>query len=463
MKADYVDIPLYPSVVYLNTVLTQNISGELDVAGNTFSRTLIGKINDPRFGKITATTYLNFSPPLSTVTPDPTSTADSILMELALDFYQVGSTGTTTQTFEVHELLDTLNELGYYSSSTVPYSSTAIATASVSIDPDFFANAVLAKTDADTSNDQSLKLKIKLPITLGQNVLQDLITTSSAITDFNVFSGKYKGFALVPTNSDKIFGMNPIITTPYNYRQSRIVLYYSTAGVQSHADLPLYPAINSVTGLSNNVVSFTSFSTDRSGTALSGIEPYKEFKPTDGYTYVQGGSALMTRLDLRDFYKYVDTLNNVIINSAQLITNNTISQGYVNSVSLRILDSLNTFRNPYMDSLVNDVIQNDVPQYVFRNKRNELSFGDVATNPTVDVLMLGTSATPISVDTYQLDGALVTEFCQKIAGDGHYKDRIKWLAIIPNDTEFRKSVNLLVLDPTTKLRIFYSQPIIKIR
>jgi len=463
LKADYVDIPLYPSVVSLNTVLTQNIAGEQDAAGNTFARTMVGKINDPRFGKISATTYLNFSPPLSTVTPDPTSTADSIVMELALDFYQVGALGITTQTFEVHELLDTLNGLGYYSSSTVPYNPTPVATASVSIDPEFFTNSLLARTDADTSNDQSLKLKIRLPNSLGQGVLQELINTSNAITDFTVFSGKYKGFALVPTNCDKIFGINPIITAPYSYRQSRIVLYYSAAGIQSHADLPIYPAINSVTGLNSNVVTFTSFATDRSGCSLSGIEPLKDFKPADGYTYVQGGSALITKLDLRDFYKYVDTLKNVIINSAELVTNNTISQGYISSVSLRVLDSLNTFRNPYIDSLINDVIQNNVPAYIFRKKLSTLSLGPVGTNPTIDVLMLGASAVPVATDTYQITNALATEFIQKIVPDGHSPDRIKWLAIVPNDTEFRKSVNVLVLDPTTKLRVYYSQPIIKIR
>jgi len=80
LKAEYVDIPLYPSVVNVNSILTENI------AGDPFARFLVGKVTDPRFGSLTATTYLNFSPPLTAITIDPTATADSIVMELAVDF-----------------------------------------------------------------------------------------------------------------------------------------------------------------------------------------------------------------------------------------------------------------------------------------------------------------------------------------------------------------------------------------
>ncbi len=467
LKADYVDIPLHPSVLNFNTILTQNVGGETDVAGNPFARTLVGKISDPRYGTVSTTTYLNFSPPVITVTPDATASADSIVMELALDFYQFGSTGNTLQTFEVHELLDTLNEVGYYSSSTVPYSSATTGSASVSIDPDFFNSALVALQDTDTTNDQTIKLSIKLPNTLANNILQDLVdaTAANSSIDFNVFSGKYKGYALVPKNCDKIFGINPVMSSPYNRRQSRIVLYYSTAGVQTHIDLPMYPVVSTVTGVSANVITFTSFSTDRSGSVLSGIEPYKDFKPTDGYTYVQGGTSLITKLDLQDFYKYVDTLNNVIINSAELVGNNTVTQGgNITSISLRVLDSLNTFRSPYEDSLINDVISRTVPIPIFRkNSQTLYSFGSVDTSPTIDLKMLGSTVSPLTTDTYQLSGAVLTDFCQKIAKDGHDPQRIKWLALIPNDTEFRKSVNLLAFDPTTRLRIYYTQPIVKIR
>jgi len=322
LKANYVDIPLYPSVINFNTILTQN------VAGDALARFLVGKVSDPRFGSITATTYLNFSPPLAAVAPDASATADSIVMELAMDFYAYGSRGSPNQTFEVHELLDTLNGLGYYSSNTVPYSSTTIATGSIAIDPETFANILIAKADADTSNDARLKIQIKLPNSLAQSLMQDMIDNSTTLADFNVFSGKYKGFALVPKNCDKIFGMDPTITIPMTAANRAMVLYYSSGGVQNHFDFPNIPRREQpVTGLVNNVVSFTNFSEDRTGSPLDGIQPYTDFKPSNGYAYVQAGAGLATKLDFRDFYKYVDTLNNVIINSAELITNNSITQG----------------------------------------------------------------------------------------------------------------------------------------
>ena len=57
----------------------------------------------------------------------------------------------------------------------------------------------------------------------------------------------------------------------------------------------------------------------------------------------------------------------------------------------------------------------------------------------------------------------VTEFIQKIYNQKHDKRRVRAVGLIPAETEFQKSVSSLVIDPGTSLRLYYSQPVIKIR
>jgi hypothetical protein len=456
LKVDYVDISLHPSVIAFSSILTQNVSTDQN------ARVLIGKYTDPRFGSIQATTYFNFSPPFSNIVPGPTATADSIVLELAIDYYSVGGKAASNQIFDVYELLDTLNGAGYYTNSTVPYASSPIASGSLFINPEDFQNASAINNDSDTTNDERLKIKIRIPGTLASDVLQDLIQSSKAIFDYNVFRGKYKGYALVARDCDKIFGINPTISTPYINRQSRIALYYTENSIQTHADLAIYPGTNYTTGLPNDVVSFTSYAIDRTGSPLAGIAPLKDFTPSDGYMYIQSGAPLITKLDLRDFYKFADTLEHAIINSAEIVTNNNLQGAIVNNVRVRILDSLGTFRNPYEDSLVNDVL---TPVYrpIYRKFSSALSFGTNASSPTMDIALDAGVPTAVSTDTYQISTMLATEFCQKLVVFKSHPERPKWVAIIPDEEEFRKSLDALVLDNNITLRVYYSQPIIQVR
>jgi hypothetical protein len=42
------------------------------------------------------------------------------------------------------------------------------------------------------------------------------------------------------------------------------------------------------------------------------------YYPLSGKRYIQDGSTLITELDLNDFYSFIDTLDNIVINSAEL-------------------------------------------------------------------------------------------------------------------------------------------------
>ena len=64
-------------------------------------------------------------------------------------------------------------------------------------------------------------------------------------------------------------------------------------------------------------VNFSKITSNRSSTELSGLNQYfTDFDP-GVKRYIQGGSSIITKLDFSRFYDYVDTLTNVIVNSAE--------------------------------------------------------------------------------------------------------------------------------------------------
>ena len=207
-------------------------------------------------------------------------------------------------------------------------------------------------------------------------------------------------------------------------------------------------------------MSFSNITTDRSASALNGAQPFKEFVPPDNHFYVQSGTALVTKIDLTSFYNYVDTIENAVFNSAELVVTNTSQKKAPFFVQLRILDSTNHFRAPYIDSLVNDVIVNTLPPYL--SKIPTAWF--IATGSTsIDVRGDQGSTIRVATDTYEIGKIFITEFCQQVYRHKHDKRRITTLALMPSESEFQKSVNGLVLDGNIKLRLYYSKPVIKIR
>lgn len=460
LDARYVDIPLNPSVIQYDGLQTTNIASE------ALPRVLIGRYNDPLLGKMEVTGYINFAPPVKlTTVPPADATFDSLILQLNFDFYHYGDGNVSSQRVQVFELLDTLNGLKpYYANTKVATASAPLAETTFNLSPDAFDNALLVNADADTTNNQTYNVQIKLPASYGSNLFYDFQHDSAFIVDFNQFSGKYKGFALkVPEGGgDKIFGINPVFRDlAPKITDTKLLLYYTQDGVSFHSDFVLSASSNYVTGEPYNVLSYSQITTDRSATALSGIIPFKEFKPSDNRFYIQGGTSLITKLDLANFYKYVDTLGNIVFNSAELVVNNISSEKPPNNLSLRVLDSLNQFRVAYVDTLTLDTLRLATDPYFL--KATAAFTVNSSTDRTVNVATDAATNIAIASDTYVIGQIGLTEFCQQIYKYKHHPRRVKSVALTVQRTESKKSVHGLILDPNIVLRVYYSKPIIKIR
>ena len=409
--------------------------------------------------------YANIAPPITVGVVPSTAIFDSLVLQLKLDNYYYGNSDSTQQRIQIFEVLDTIkSSVGYYNNSTVSISSTLLGEAIFSVDPAAFDKALPFNSDRDTSNNVITNVRIKLQGPLGPDLLADLMSDpQTLVSDPDAFMGKYKGLAFVMSQGDKIVGIDPTFTSPLPKRKdTKLSLYYTDGATRSRADFLFYFANNFTYGKTYPAVSFTTITTDRNSTALSGIQSFKDFVPPDDHFYTQSGTALITKIDLTPFYNYVDTLENVVFNSAELVVTNTSKRKAPLNVQLRILDSTNHFRSPYIDSLLNDVITTTLSSY-FTKIPTAWIIGTSTTSSSIDVRSDQGHTIPVVTDTYEVGKIFITEFCQQIFRHKRDKRRIKTLGLMPVESEFQKSVNGLVLDRNISLRLYYSKPVSKIR
>ncbi len=454
LEAHYVDIPLKPSVILFDGVLTRNL------ADSQTPRILIGKYNDPDFGNTEARGYSNFVPP-STV-PEPTGFArlDKLELTLEFDLYYFGSKAETNQHIKVYELRDTLlANRGYYSNSIIRSTQDLglppLGEADFTISTSQFDNALVLNSDKDTTNNLHYSITIKLDTaTLGHNLLNDLINNQPVFENAQSLSGKYKGFSFVITQGDKILGIKPNFDSPVRSQNTRLSLYYTESGTQTKVDFLLYSQGNT---------SCSTFSTDRSTTSLNGIQPFKDFVPLNNRYYVQSGTALITKLDLTDFYTYVDTLNNIVFNSAEVVMTNNASQTPPTKVLLRVLDSTNRFRGALVDSLVGGAVKGVADPY-FSRMPSAIQLSQIASSTSINVRADQGAQVAIDPESRVIGKFFITEFCQQIYKyKSNKKKRVRALGIMSDQLEFANSVNVVDLNPSISLRLYYSQPVVKVR
>lgn len=455
LNTRYVDIPLNPSVIRFDGLLTNNL------ADDQVTRILIGTYNDPNLGLMKATGYSNFVPPDPTKLPVPNIYAhlDSLQLTLEFDLYYYGTSTETNQHLKVYEVRDTLlTSRGYYTNSVIRTTQDLglppLGETDFTISPTQFDEGLILNADADTTNNYTFSITLPLDTaTLGHNLLDDLINNQPIFADAASLSAKYKGFSFVVTQGDKIIGIKPTYTVPVRARHTKLSLYYTELGAQTKVDFMLYSAGNT---------SFSTLTTDYSLTSLNGIQPFKEFVPANNRFYVQSGTSLVTKLDLTNFYKYVDTLDNVVFNSAEVVVTNNSTQKPPAIVLLRVLDSTNHFRSALVDSLVSGAIKGVAEPY-FSRMPSAVQLSQLASSTTVNIRADQGAQIAVDPGTRVIGKIFVTEFIQQIYKYKRDKKRIKALGLMTDQSEFAKSVNALDLNSSISLRLYYSEPVIKIR
>jgi hypothetical protein len=420
------------SVLWIDSLRTMN----LGLTGET-NRLLLGSYSDPDFGTVRAESYAQIaSTNVTTVIPDG-SIFDSLVLQLNYDFYTYGSIGETVQEFKIHEITEEIdNNKSYFSTSTVAYDPDLLGTQTSAINAEFFN-----KEFEDTDKDSVISVRIKLDHRYGQRLFAAVDPEDENYTNFLLFKKVFKGLAIIPGFSDKIVG---IATANSN---TALTLYYH------FGDTPLTLKFSISFG-----INFSKITPDRSSTELAGLNQFfTDFSPVSN-RYIQSGTALVTKLDFSKYYEYIDTLSNIIINSAELSIDNVNPEGDFknpSSLALGLLTDNNRFKalKTKQDSI--DYISFGGVVIIGAQGNPNLPFSLFAGNDQGSLLSLPYSKTNNSYGIVYPTLLFQNLFDQK-------EKTYPYWALMPVNQAFSKSVNRVIFPKDNiKLKLYYTLPFIE--
>lgn len=448
----YAEIPLESSVLLIDSVGTFNIP--LSQQRDPIQRLLVGKMVDPQMGNVVATSYTQFRP-FSTTTVIPANAVfDSLVLTLSLDYYNYGNPEATREEISIHRLTETLvGAQPYFAYSEASYHSTPLGTRDIVVSAESLANRLDENNDTNPDNDNIDTLQFFLDHAFGQELLDLAKTNSSDWTDFLKFREIFKGFALVggPTN-EKVLGYT---TVNDNIRRfSRMILYYHFFNTATNAiEKGTIPFSLAAT---NGVMGFYGLTVDRSGTELSTLTSFhQDFYPASDKRYVQGGFPIVTKIDFSRFTEYMDTVQNAILNSAEIIigpANELDELALPSALRLQLLKTNNRFQP--------SSFRIDTTGFRF-------SLSPITRDGTDGIVMLNDNNQPLSLIFREQNGEkylsdFVTEYCQALFDNKGQAPKYQNFAMVATNPLYTKSVHRLILETSEiTLRVYYTKPVLR--
>lgn len=325
------------SVFLIDSVFTDQFTLSASPVDPGTYRYMIGNYLDPDFGTVSAHFYAQFLPnngPSNKTyfNSDKENIGlivlDSTTVQLMLDYYAYGPEVTIDEVVNVYSLIkDSRDSLNFYdryiNSTTLNYDPTLVGQLSVKK----FSRAYSGSSKFRPITLTPLKFELQTDLSEGSRdtiMLQGKLDEEFAFRIFNwiatkgdtglvnedliaVFRKEFPGLAFIPTKTSRIIGINPLNGF------SRFTFHYHTPSKDSVTTSLYFTPLPYVFSSG-----FTNITTSRSG-ELSGISnPQERFFPASGERYIQDGGGIVTELDMSEFYNFIDTLEDIVINSAEI-------------------------------------------------------------------------------------------------------------------------------------------------
>lgn len=278
-----------------NLPIAKTLTLETDnTNGVVLTNHLLGKINDPVFGRSESSIFAEFR--LTSTTDFDGAVLDSVVMSLSYD--TVGFYGDTNlmQTIEVYRLSEEMDNLTeYYSDQTFMTEMLPIGTYSFMASPRTLVQVIdTTGGEMDTTN-LSPHINFHLSNDFGNEIL-GLDTTFT--TSDSLFADYIKGFQIRSTGSD-----NTMMSFNLTGTQSKITFYYKQDGEDKVFNLRL----------TSSSVRTVNFQHDYTGSFVENL--MDDFEKGDEYMLVQSMSGINVLLEFGD----VSSLNNSVISKAELV------------------------------------------------------------------------------------------------------------------------------------------------
>jgi hypothetical protein len=434
----YIEIPLTSTVVLLDSLLTDNgnQAGSVSI--------LAGSYSDPVMGPVSTQPFIPIYPSGS-IKLDPTAEFDSATIQFRLNLYSYGIAGEDSLKFSVRSLLDTMsysNSNRYYSNSTVAYGDFEIAEVRAKVIYDtLVANASREKRDTFLLQG---KLNEDYALQLFDIAKLDINT---ALTDVRNFKKLIPGITLIPKENNGVIGLNLTSTL------SKVIIHYHTLETNGNVKDTLERAFLFDYSFATPNTAFTNIQNDRGATELATLLPHEGVDLSK--RYLQSGAPVMTKIDLSNFYNFVDTAENILINQAEFIIEGVEDIDGLNphsTLHFRIMDEEDEFprKTGAMDTLL-------AGNYL---TTEGLFYSVLHDSPSGQF----SPATASYNSTNSEFNGYLTLFAQalyrkKTVGDAVNENRIQYLGILPLSPSIARSVNRTVFDKDkVKLRIHYTKP-----
>lgn len=252
-----------------------------------------GKYSHPDFGIVTSQAY-TWLRPSTVIVPEPTAEYTSFEVEISFtSFIGEPPLNSETQQISLYQLAEEIDPVVEYNRLDI-----------LAINPTPLGVWDFAPKVNDTIQVDSIYI-ITLDNVVGQDLFQKLKDEDPIFADEAAFNAYFKGVAFIPTlGNQDVFQLDADqMTFKINYNE------FNTDGTEIPRS---YAMFISTTG-------FYHLDSDRTGTPISGINPDNtDFFPADDFRYLQYGTLMALRADLGPFFALTDTLNNLIINKAEL-------------------------------------------------------------------------------------------------------------------------------------------------
>lgn len=360
--ANYSEIPITTSVIQYEDIFSDNAT-RIDYTprrDSTFQsrvsdgRLLTGRYNTPDFGNFKSTGYTSLYLGLPGFNPSKEGFVfDSLVLNVKVD-YLYGNNFTGIKRIYIHELTDEIKlDSLYLTKNSTPYSIDPVGTFSIDI-------SSFDSTRIDTVF--SARLSDELGLRLFNKAYTDTLTYSSNM-EFRKF---FNGFAFVGDEA------NDMVAGIYVESQFTYARMYIHNAKDTTSFSYIFQGWNSIgddiTRYYNNIT------LDKAGTPLEGInEFYKDFETENGLTYIQGSSGIFTKLNLKPYLDFLDTVKNLVINRAELVIPVENYGDYLvpsPSLALYLMDQNNKFIETY-DSATYKLIFETKGQIPYVREKNE--------------------------------------------------------------------------------------------
>ncbi len=447
-QVSYVEVPLSASVFLGDSLLTNNglFQGETN-------RFLVGKYTDDKLGAFEAITYTQFISTNTSALP-ANATLDRVVLNLNLDYYYSGDNAIAPFNFSIHELTDTLKSELYYNVNQRNYNATPVGEREIQLDPANF------ETLATTPGTRIDTISIDLTSDFATRLFTTMVNRTEDYTLFSKFRGIFKGFAIRSNNANKIIGINPAYDGSATSRnKTRLRVFYSypdaitpTTIRKGVVDFSLF---NAGTGV---VTNFSSITSDRSGSVIQGQPVFDSFIPSDGKCYVQGGVPVYSKLDFTNYYKFLDTIPNIALNSVELVVGAVSAQTapLPPALELRLMEE---DQDKFFDLTRTRVVSGS---YVGRLSSRQYNLQDTLLLPLAD------NNTAFSLSRKTENGTtfytgFLTSFAKALSVAKKTDDEFVYFGLSVQNPSENKSVSRMSFAPQdVKLRIYYTKPKINI-